>query len=120
MEVGGSPQTRLDGAAIMRPVVLAQCARCSQLLPPPLWFLLHLARLSSAGDTPVGPPWATGKALRCDGFRSTAAPWAQKTPREPATTTLSAGSTSSNAVLTGERLPFTGLSPEPFSLATSW
>ena len=120
MELGGSPQLRLDGAAIMRPVVQAQCACCSRLLPPPLWLLLHLARLSSAGDTPVGRPWATGKASRCDGFRSTAAPWAQKTQREPATTTLSAGSTSSNAVLIGERLLFTGLSPEPFSLATSW
>ena len=93
MELGGSPQPRLDGAAIMRLVVLPKCACCSRLLPPPLWFLLHLARLSFAGDTPVGRPWATGKASRCDGFRSTAALLAQRMPREPATTALSAGTT---------------------------
>ena len=87
----------------MRPVVLAQCACCSRL-PPYLWCWRHLARLRCAGGIPVGRPWATGKALRCDGSRSTDAPWTQRMPREPATTALSAGSTSSNVALTGERL----------------
>ena len=87
----------------MRPVVLAQCACCSRL-PPPLWCLLHLARLRCAGGIPVGRPWGTGKASRCGGFRRTDAPWGLTMQRETATTTQSAGTTSSNAALIGERL----------------
>ena len=95
------PRCQAHGAGIMRPVVLAQCACCSRL-PPHLWCWRHLARLRCAGGIPVGRPWATGKALRCDSSRSTDAPWAQRMPREPAITALSAGTTSSNVALTGD------------------
>ena len=104
-DVGGSPLPRLHGLVIMSAVVLAQCACCSRLLLPHPWCSRHLARLRFAGGIGAGRPWATGKGLRCDGSRSTAAQWARTMPREPATTTLNVGTTSSNAALISKRSP---------------
>ena len=103
--MGGSPLPRLHGLVIMSAVVLAQCACCSRLLLPHPWCSRHLARLRFAGGIGAGRPWATGKGLRCDGSRSTAARWAQMLLRKPVTTTLNAGTTSSNAALTSKRFP---------------
>ena len=88
----------------MRPVVLAQCVCCFRLLLPHPCCWQHQARLRIAVAIQAGRPWVTGKESRCDGSRSTAARWVQTMRREPATTTLSAGTTSSNVALTAERL----------------
>ena len=88
----------------MRPEVLAQCVCCFRLLLPHPCCWQHQARHRIAVATQAGRPSATGKESRCDGSRSTAARWVQTMRREPATTTLSAGTTSSNVALTAEPL----------------
>ena len=93
-------EPELSAFAMMPKALLIPCARCSplRLLPHCCWHYQHM--LNSAEATVAGPPWATGKALRCVGSKSTAARLLPTMRNRNATRAQLARTTSSNAVPT--------------------
>ena len=85
---------------MMPKALLIPCARCSplRLLPHCCW--LYQDMLNSAEATVAGLPWATGKALRCVGSKSTDATLLPTMRNRNATRAQLARTTSSNAVPT--------------------